>query len=173
MVLLAVAVWLVGTPLPAAPVPKTKPPTSEEVRKRLFGTCWYETGKVVAGKEDPNEPLGWKFGADEVENWQITGELVTDRMFGGATIDMSREPWRMDILRKGERGRVVVLPTIFKFEGGTLVWVTEFPGEGWHSGVNPKGDYTGRPSGFESTKKNRYAVYRLKPCDYLQTTPPK
>jgi hypothetical protein len=172
--LLAAAVWLIGgEPLPAAPIPKTKPPTPEEVRKRVFGTCWYETSKIVAGREDPSEPLGRKFGADEVENWQITGELVTHRMFGGATIDMSKEPWRMDILSKDERGRVSVLPTIFMFEGDTLVWVTEFPGEGWYSAVDPKGDYKGRPSGFESTKQNRYAVYQLKPCDYLQTIPPK
>ncbi len=166
--------WLVGCgPASAAPVPKPLPPTAEEVQKRLFGTCWYEVGKVVAGKKDPDGPLGWKFGAGEVENWQITGELVTDRMFGGATIDISRDVWRMDILSKGERGRVAVLPTIFKFEGDTLVWVTEFPGDGWYHQVDPTGNYKGRPNGFESTKQNRYAVHRLKPCEYLQTTPPK
>ena len=130
-------------------------------------------GKVVAGKEDPREPLGWKFGADEVENWQITGELATHRTIGGVTIDVSRDLWRMDILHKDERGRVAVLPTIFKFEGDVLVWVSEFPGEGWYQKADPKGNYKGRPSGFESTRQNRYAVYRLKPCDYLQTTPPK
>jgi hypothetical protein len=152
---------------------KPKSPTAEEVRKRLFGTCWYETGKVVAGKKDPSEPLGRKFGPDAAENWQITGELVTDSTSGGVTIDVSRDVWRMDILSKGERGRVSVLPTIFKFEGDTLVWVTEFPGEGWYQTVDPDGDYKGRPTGFESTRQNRYAVYRFKPCDYLQTTPPK
>ena len=160
-------------PTPAAPLPRPRPPTAEEVRRRLFGTCWYETDKVVAGKDDPAEPLGWRFGADESENWQITGELVTDRMVGGATIDVSREPWRLDILRRDDRGRVAVLPTIFKFEGETLVWVTEFPGEGWYSEVDRHGDYRGRPTGFVSTTQNRYAVHRLKPCDYLQTTPPK
>jgi hypothetical protein len=98
---------------------------------------------------------------------------VTDRMMGGATIDVSREPWRLDILRRDDRGRVAVLPTIFKFEGDTLVWVTEFPGEGWYSEVDQHGEYKGRPTGFVSTKQNRYVVHRLKPCDYLQTTPPK
>jgi hypothetical protein len=130
-------------------------------------------GKVIAGKNDPSEPLGWKFSGDEVENWQITGELVTYRMFGGAKIDVSKQPWRMDIFSKNERGQVSVLPTIFKFEGETLVWVSEFPGEGWYQVVDPKGEYKGRPTGFESTEKNRYAVHRLTPCDYLQTTPPK
>jgi hypothetical protein len=99
--LLAAAVLLIGCqPLPADPVPKPVRPTAEEVTKRLFGTCWFETKKVIAGKEDPSEPLGWKFGAKEVGNWQITGELVTYRMFGGATIDVSKDPWRMDILSK-------------------------------------------------------------------------
>jgi hypothetical protein len=166
-------------PLPAADpatpaaAPKPKRPTAAEVKKRLFGTCWFEIEKVIAGKKDPNEPLGQKFGPDEVENWQITGELVTYRMFGGAKIDVSKEPWRMDILSKNERGQVSVLPTIFKFEGDTLVWVSEFPGEGWYSEVARDGEYKGRPTGFESTKENRYAVHRLKPCEYLQTTPPK
>jgi hypothetical protein len=160
-------------PMPAAPALKPKPPTAEQVRKRLFGTCWYETGRVVAGRDEPDGPLGWKFGADEVESWQITGELTTNRVMGGVTIDVSRGVWRMDNLSKGERGRVAVLPSIFKFDGDTLVWVTEFPGEGWYEQVDPHGDYKGRPTGFESTKENRYAVYRLKPCEYLQTTPPK
>jgi len=93
-------------PMPAAPTSRPKPPTVDEVRKRLFGTCWYETGKVVAGKEDAREPLGWKFGADETENWQITGELVTSHMSGGVTVDVSGDVWRMDILSTGERGRV-------------------------------------------------------------------
>ncbi|HVK13330.1 MAG TPA: hypothetical protein VM597_31540 [Gemmataceae bacterium] len=172
--LVATAVcWTVRGPTPAAPKVKPRGPTADEVRKRLFGTCRYETGKVIAGKQDPNEPLGWKFGADEAENWQITGELVTYRMFGGATIDVSRTPWRLDILSRDDRGRVSVLPTIFKFEGDTLVWATEFPGEGWYSVVDPAGDYKGRPTGFDSTEANRYAVYRLKPCEYLQTSPPK
>lgn len=174
MVLLAVVVWPTNRGLMSAdPMPKPKPPGVEKVRKRLFKTCWYETGKVIAGKEDPNGPLGWKFGADEVENWQITGELVTYRMFGGATIDVSQDVWRMDILSKDEKGRTSVLPTIFKFEGETLVWVSEFPGEGWYQQVAPDGNYKGRPSGFKSTEQNRYAVFRLKPCDYLQTTPPQ
>lgn len=172
--LVAAVVGLIGWgPLPAAPVPRPKPPTAEEVRKRLFETCWYETGKVVAGKADPAEPLGWKFGPDGVENWQITGELTTGRLVGGVTVDVSRGLWRMDVLQKDERGRLAVLPTVFKFEGDTLVWATEFPGEGWYQAVDPNGDYKGRPSGFESTKQNRYAVYRLRPCAYLQTTPPK
>src|SRR5262245_17444458 len=172
--LLAAATWLSArVPLTATPVPMAKPPTADEVRKRLFATCWYETSKVVAGKEDPNGPLGWKFESDEVENWQITGELVTDRMVGGVTIDVSAKAWRLDIVRKGERGRVAVLPSIFKFEGDTLVWVTEFPGDGWYQQVDPNGHYKGRPTGFESTGRNRYAVYRLKSCQYLQTTPAK
>jgi hypothetical protein len=171
--LLAAAAWLLGrVPSTATPVPMAKPPTADEVRKRLFATCWYETSKVVAGKEDPNGPLGWKFGPDEVEIWQITGELVTDRMVGGATTDVSAKAWRLDIIRKGERGRVAILPSIFKFDGDTLVWVTEFPGDGWYQQVDPNGHYKGRPTGFESTGRNRYAVYRLKPCEYLQTTPP-
>jgi hypothetical protein len=172
--LLAAAAWLSGrVPLTPSQAPKAKPPTADEVRKRLFATCWYETSKVVAGKEDPNGPLGWKFGSDEVENWQITGELVTDRMIGGVAIDVSAKVWQLDIIWKGERGRVAVLPSIFKFDGDTLVWVKEFPGEGWYQQVDPNGDYKGRPTGFESTGQNRYAVYRLKPCEYLQTTPPK
>jgi hypothetical protein len=148
-------------------------PTAEEITKRLFGTCWYEIDKVIAGERDPDGPLGWKFSAKEVENWQITGELVTYRMFGGAKIDVSKEPWRMDILSKNERGRVSILPTIFKFEGDALVWVSEFPGEGWYSEVDRDGHYKGRPTGFKSTKQNRYTVLRLRPCEYLQTTPPK
>jgi uncharacterized protein (TIGR03067 family) len=172
--LLAAAVWLLNyEAVPAAPPPKPKPPNAEEVTKRLFGSCWYEVDKVIAGKKDPSEPLGWRFAAKEVENWQITGELVTFRMFGGIRIDVSKEPWRLDILSKNERGRTSVLPTIFKFEGDTLVWVTEFPGEGWYSEVARDGNYKGRPTGFKSTKENRYDVRRLKPCDYLQTTPPK
>lgn len=174
LALLVTAAWLSDRiPSTASPVPKPKPPTAEAVRKWLFATCWYETSKVVAGKEDPNGPLGWKFGSDEVENWQITGELVTDRMIGGVTIDVSAKVWRMDIIRKGERGRLTVLPTIFKFDGDTLVWVTEFPGDGWYQRVDPTGHYKGRPTGFESTGGNRYAIYRLKPCAYLQTTPPR
>src|SRR5687768_14388690 len=92
----AAAAWLTGRlPLTASAVPKSKPPTADEVRKRLFAACWYETSKVVAGKENPNGPLGWKFGSDEVENLQITGELVTDRMAGGVTIDVSAKVWRL------------------------------------------------------------------------------
>jgi hypothetical protein len=160
-------------PIPAASEPKPKPPSVEEVRKRLFGTCWYEMSKTIAGKDDPKEPLGWKFTADGMENWQITGELVTSQTIGNITIDVSKDLWRMDILSRNENGRVSVLPTIFKFEGDTLVWVSEFPGEGWYSAVAPDGEYKGRPTGFKSTAENRYAVYRLKPCDYLQTTPPE
>jgi hypothetical protein len=172
--LLATTAWLSArVPLIPSPAPKAKPPTADEVRKRLFATCWYETSKVVAGREDRSGPLGWKFGPGEAENWQITGELVTDRMPGGVTIDVSAKAWRLDVIRKGERGRVAVLPSIFKFDGDTLVWVTEFPGDGWYQQVDTNGHYKGRPTGFESTGRNRYAVYRLKPCEYLLTTPPK
>jgi hypothetical protein len=171
--LAAVVGWSDGeAPAGAAPKRKPTPSTAAEARERLFATCWCETGKVVAGKADPSEPLGWKFGPDEVENWQMTGELVTHRMFGGATISAAMgapgKVWRMDILSKGERGRISVLPTLFKFEGDTLVWVSEFPGDGWYQEVDPSGNYKSRPTGFESTAQNRYAVYRLKPCDYLQ-----
>lgn len=45
--LLAAAAWWSGrVPLTASPAPKAKPPTADEVRMRLFATCWYETCMV-------------------------------------------------------------------------------------------------------------------------------
>jgi hypothetical protein len=157
-----------------APVPKPLPLTTEQARKKLFG-CWYEVEKVVAGQPWPKHnfgALGWKFDAEEVENWQLTGELVTDLHRGGPKINITTTPWRLDVHNRKDNGEVVVLAGIFKFEGDDLIWVTEFPGDGWYP-LNPAADYSGRPTDFTSTKENRYEWMRLKRCEYLQTQFPE
>ena len=108
----------VGT-VPAAPVPKVqKQPTDQEVRAKVFGTTWEETDNFVAGKKFPNhrfEPFGWMFSAEGVELWELGGERSTST-YSGVKINVSVEPWRLDIFNK-ENGKLSVLPTIFKFEG--------------------------------------------------------
>lgn len=176
--------WLIGlavaaavVPVVAAPVPKAeaKKWTDEEVTKRLFATCWYEVEKTVDGKPWPGHnysPFGWKFGEKATECWELGGELSTSETTGGVVVDVSSDPWRLDVLSKDEKGKVSVLPGVIKFDGDDLVWATEFPGEGWYSVVDAKGEYKGRPTGFESTAANRLCVCRLKPCTYLQTVFP-
>lgn len=158
----------------AAPVPKVKAKgwTEEGVRAKLFATCWYEADRTIAGtpeKELKLSSFGWKFGDDGAECWELGGELSTGGHGNEIRTDVAADPWRMDILNWGEKGRVSVLPGIIRFDGDDVLWVTEYPGDGWYSALNPKGEYKGRPTGFESTAKNRWAVYRLKACKYLQT----
>lgn len=160
--------------LTATPVPKGRRPTAEEVRIKVFSS-WYEDTSVLAGKPWPEhtvEPLGWKFGPDLVNSWQITGELATSPYTGGAKIDVSREPWQLDIYSQQVDGSMWVLPGIFKFEGDNVVWVTPPLNANWHR-LDPNGHYPGRPKEFTSTKDNKYTWRLLKRCRYLQTQFPK
>lgn len=172
---LALILVVAGT-IHSAPVPKVKKqPTEQEVLDKLFGTTWEETEKMVGGKLWPKhrfDEYGWKFSKEGAECWELTGERSSGGYSGGFKFNLSAEPWRLDILSKGE-GKLSVLPTIFKFDGDDIVWATEFPGEGWYQQEDKDGNYKDRPTGFDSTEKNRYTVCRLKPCAYYQTEFPK
>lgn len=169
--MIATLALLAALPAGAGPALRAFALSPKVIESKVYGS-WYETkDKVVAGVPWPrhtHEPFGWRFGRDDAVTWELGGELSTGPYLGGVKIDTSVTPWRLDIHSRNDKGTVSVMPGIFGFEDDALVWVTEYPGDGWCR-LDPAGKYQDRPTGFTSTKDNRYARMVLRPCEYLQT----
>jgi hypothetical protein len=133
------------------------------LEKALFH-CWREETCAKAGRvlDQPCDLTCWRFSAKKMEVWEYGGELSPSLLPWEVRIDPTRRPMRLDIICL--RGaRPTVLPGIFKFEGGRLVWVTPSMDEQWPA-LNPSGEYVSRPTAFTSTPANGHDKRVLAPC---------
>lgn len=165
-VLLACATALLAAAAWAVPVPVPKPRPAD----RLFATCWGWVSDEYQGRRNhPDIPAeGWEFvrpGDGHTLSWPYGGELETT-IFDLA-IDTTVTPWRLDAItlppHKLDPSRSV-RPGIFRFSGDTLVWVIS---DKW-TDFRKDSRYDNRPTVFTATPKNRYVLYRMKPCRYLR-----
>jgi len=123
------------------------------LEKALF-CCWREETCAKAGRvlDQPCDMNCWRFAAEDMEVWEYSGDLSPAKLPWEVRIDPTRRPMRLDIICL--RGpRPTVLPGIFKFEGGRLIWVTPSMDEQWPA-LNPSGEYLSRPTAFTSTAAN-------------------
>ena len=167
-------------PKPAEGIEVQKKGVNTEGVQKKFYRYWLQVEETTAGvtTKDPARLSGRGFSAEAVTGWarRTTGELSRSCDRPGPRIDPTAEPMRLDLRIAGyvdsfPGGRVAradeklvrVLPCIFKFDGDDLVIAH---GDAWVVEKElPKGeDYPGRPADFTSTKKNKRAVERLKPC---------
>jgi uncharacterized protein (TIGR03067 family) len=113
----------------AAPVPKTSGPTEAEVRKKLAGS-WRVVGWERPGEKSPlgNDWIEWEFDGDRACQSYDTGQV--EQFKYAVKLDVTRDPMHLDLVSgTGKEQRVI--PGIFRFDGGDLIWVQghEVPGE--------------------------------------------
>jgi uncharacterized protein (TIGR03067 family) len=105
----------------AAPVPKAPGPTEAEVRKKLDGS-WRVVGWERPGEDSPlgNDWIEWEFDGDRACQSYDTGQV--EQFKYAIKLDVTRDPMHLDLVSDtGKEKRVI--PGIFQFDGGDLIWV--------------------------------------------------
>jgi uncharacterized protein (TIGR03067 family) len=105
----------------AAPVPKAPVRTEAEVRKKLDGS-WRVVGWERPGDESPrgNDWIEWEFDKDRACQSYDTGQV--EQFKYAIKLDVTRDPMHLDLVfDTGKEQRVI--PGIFRFDGGDLIWV--------------------------------------------------
>ena len=105
----------------AAPVPKAPRPTEAEVRKKLDGS-WRVVGWEQPGGESPlgSDWIEWEFDEDRACQSYDTGQV--EQFKYAAKLDVTRDPMHLDLVSGTGKERRVI-PGIFRFDGGDLIWV--------------------------------------------------
>jgi hypothetical protein len=142
------------------------------IEESLF-RCWREETFEQAGKmhRHPYQLSCWRLAAEEIEIWEFSGDLspcVCPHF--KVHIDPAWRPMRLDVICEREHQRSI-LPGIFKFEGGRLIWVSP----DWHADwvtLDRSGEYPSRPRDFTSTPTNGQDRRVLIPCELYEQVRP-
>lgn len=152
----------------SASEPMPKPQAIEE----QFYRSWLVIESLESGKstKDPEKLNGNKYDKTGRWSWGRRGELTAGSGDLAPRINVKTEPMRLDFpsILPGKPGReeqTIILPCIFKFDGGNLVVVY---GKKWikERELKDKEDYEGRPTEFKSTKENGLSIDIMSPCSF-------
>ena len=148
--------------------PAKKQLSQADAEQAVFRS-WREVTTEQAGKSRGSD-LCVRFGAKGPDYWLWTGELVNVQPDPGERIeiDPTADPMRIDFISTGQDGREAETPCIWKVDGtgrdASLVIVKPA-----RSGfVRKDGKYDNRPTGFETTKENKYTKDTYLRCDHLE-----
>jgi hypothetical protein len=165
---------VVVTPALWAAEPQKK--LTQDEAERFVYQCWREFTTEQEGKACESD-VCYRLGRDSAEVWLWKGELSIGTSKMRTVIDANADPMRIDFHSVNDDEELVcVIPCIWKMEGAgkdaKLVIVRPDGSE------KPRkdGDYSKsakRPTGFETTKENKYTKNTYAPCDYLEQYDPK
>jgi hypothetical protein len=154
-----------SSPPTEAAIKTQRKPDKAAIVQRLSATCWRETLRDDWGHRStiPGDLYGWQLLSRNVEIWGYAGEFSPTAYSYEIEIDVEKEPMRLDLLSRGEKGKRDIQPGIFRFEGEQLIWMTPGLPNRWQD--SPKsGECELRPRSFEATKENGYVKRVMVPC---------
>jgi hypothetical protein len=142
--------------------------SQEEAEKLVFASWRWEWLEESGMPKEPNMCV--RFSRDGPEYWLWSGELSPALADEGdrIVIDPTTHPMRIDFYFVTQFNKECVIPCIWRVEGSgddlRLVIVKPYGSERVEKGK----EFQQRPTGFVSTKENKYKKLVLAPCDYLE-----
>lgn len=134
--------------------------------ERLIFQCWKEIASEYGGKRTEGGGFGYCFAPDGGATWLLQGEISGGGDKVKMIVDANANPMRFDIIHLKKDGKeAYAFPQIFKLEKGDLILIS--PGNKAEA-FRKDGNYTIRPTGFETTSDNKYLKKILKRCQYLE-----
>lgn len=148
--------------------PAKKLMTQKEAEDFVFSR-WRQETVEEAGKSREGG-MCFRFAADGGDSWCWQGELGISGPRPGQKIvvDANADPMRIDFHVPGEDGKVAyVIPCIWKAEGkgkDAKLVIVQPDGSEKTRKDGDYGDSKKRPTGFETTKENKYTKVVHVPC---------